>query len=83
MQVYIFRGTGRIFGFTAQSSGENLPTRYAPWDAFKAVEMREGEPMPGVDVDECLADLEAFGMHITDAHVRITDEAIRQSSAGR
>jgi len=77
MQVHIFRGPGRIFGFTAQASGENLPRKYAPWTAFKTVELRKGERTPGVDADECLDDIEAHGMHVTDAHVRITDEAIR------
>lgn len=70
-----------MFGFTAQASGANLPARYAPWTAFKSVEMRQGEAMPGVDVDDCLRDLAAHGVHVTDAHARITDEAIRPSDA--
>jgi len=77
MQVHIFRGPGRIFGFTAESSGENLPSKYAPWTTFKTVEMRKDEKLPGVDVDDCLRDLEAHGVHITDAHIRITEEAIQ------
>lgn len=81
MQVHIFRGPGRVFGFTAQASGANLPARYAPWTAFKSVEMRQGEAMPGVDVDDCLRDLAAHGVHVTDAHARITDEAIQPSDA--
>jgi hypothetical protein len=77
MQVHIFRGPGRVFGFTAEPSGANLPSKYAPWTAFKVIEMLKGEQTPGVDVDECLHDLEKFGMHITDGHVRITEEAVR------
>jgi hypothetical protein len=77
MQVHIFKGPGRVFGFTTQPSGANLPQKYAPWAAFKAIELRSGEHTPGVDADECLRDIEAHGVHITDAHVRITDEAIR------
>lgn len=77
MQVHIFRGPGRIFGFTTLSSGENLPARYAPWSAFKTIELRKDERTPGVEANECLADIEAHGVHITDAHVRITQEAIR------
>lgn len=75
MQVHLFRSTGRIFGFTADENGANLPARYSPWTAFKAVEMHAGVPMPGVVVDECLADIAAFGYHVTDAHVRITEQA--------
>lgn len=83
MQVHIFRGPGRVFGFTTQSSGENLPSQFAPWATFKSAEMRQGESMPGVDVDDCLRDLAAYGIHVTDAHARITEEAIRQSDASR
>ena len=77
MQVHIFRGPGRIFGFTADSSGENLPQKYAPWTAFKAIEMQRDQPVPGVEVNDCLRDLETHGVHVTDAHVRITEGAIR------
>ncbi|RNF84482.1 hypothetical protein [Montanilutibacter psychrotolerans] len=76
MQVHIFRGPGRVFAFTTDASGANLPTKYAPWDAFKAVELQTGVPTPGVDVDDCLHDIEVHGIHVTDAHVRITEDAI-------
>jgi hypothetical protein len=49
MQVHIFRGPGRVFGFTAQASGENLPQKYAPWSEFKTIELRKDEHTPGVD----------------------------------
>jgi len=77
MQVHIFRGPGRIFAFTTQPAGENLPQKYAPWAAFKTIELRKDERTPGVDVNECLDDIAAHGVHVTDAHVRITEEAIR------
>ncbi len=75
MQVHLFRGPGRIFGMTADAAGANLPGRFAPWSAFKTVEMTRGEPQPGVNVDECLDDIAAHGFHLTDAHVRITEQA--------
>jgi hypothetical protein len=75
MQVHIFRGPGRVFGFTPDPAGGNLPPRYGPWATFKAVEMTAGQTMPGVETDECLADIEQHGYHLTDAHVRITDRA--------
>ncbi len=77
MQVHLFRGPGRVFGFTADLSGANLPAQFAPWSHFMSVEMRQGEPMAGVEVDECLADMETFGVHVTDAHVRITEQAVQ------
>jgi len=78
MQVHLFRGPGRVFGFTADSSGVNLPSKYAPWATFKTIELQKDVPIPGVDVNDCLHDLEIHGVHITDAHVRITEEAIRK-----
>jgi len=83
MQVHLFRGPGRVFGFTSDLSGANLPPQFAPWSHFKSVEMRQGEPMAGVDVDECLADLETFGMHVTDAHVRIPSKQCSKANARR
>ena len=77
MQVHIFRGPGRVFGFTTEQSGANLPSKYAPWVPVKTVELKKSEHMPGVDVDDCLSDMETYGLHITDAHARITVEAIR------
>ena len=77
MQVNIFKGPDRVFAFTADPSGANLPPKYAPWTAFKTVELQEDVATPGVDVNDCLRDLETYGVHITDAHVRITEEAIR------
>jgi hypothetical protein len=76
MQVHIFRGEGRVFGFTRDSGGSNLPARHGPWSAFKSVELVRGQTQPGVNVDECLDDIEQHGLHVTDAHVRITEQAI-------
>ena len=75
MQVHTFRGPGRVFGFTAQPGGENLPAAYGPWTAFKIIDLPPDEPHSGVDPNACLADIEAHGFHLTDAHVRITESA--------
>ncbi|HUD52437.1 hypothetical protein [Parvibaculum sp.] len=75
MIVHIFRGPGRIFAFSQDESGSNLPAKYRPWFLFKSLEMIRGEAQPGVIVDECLDDIEAFGVHVTDAHIRITEQA--------
>jgi hypothetical protein len=77
MLLHIFRGPGRVFGITEDAAGANLPARFAPWSAFKSIELsREGEPTPGVNAGECLDDIEKHGFHITDAHVRITESVI-------
>jgi len=74
MLVHSFRGAGRVFGFTEDSKGANLPSQYGPWTAFKSLDLnRHGEPTPGVNTSECLDDIEKYGLHVTDAHVRITE----------
>ena len=78
MQIHIFRGPGRVFGFTSDAAGANLPSKFAPWSVFKSMELsRDGEPTPGVNTNECLDDIDRYGFHITDAHIRITEDAIR------
>jgi hypothetical protein len=77
LQVHIFKGPGRVFGVTTDPAGTNLPAKYAPWAAFKTIDLERGAKTPGLDVDECLQDLETHGLHVTDAHVRITEQAMR------
>lgn len=76
MLVYIFRGPGRVFGFTADACGANLPEKFAPWESFKTVTLNRNVATPGVDANVCLDDIAKHGFHITDAHVRITDQGI-------
>jgi hypothetical protein len=74
MQVHIFRGLGRVFGFTGDNAGGNLPAQYGPWAAFKSFDLHRGDVQTNFDVNECLDDIEQLGFHLTDAHVRITDK---------
>jgi hypothetical protein len=76
MQVHSFRGEGRIFGFTRDSESRNLPVKYGPWSVFKTLELMRGQTQAGVNVEECLDDIERHGLHVTDAHARITEQAI-------
>lgn len=76
MQVHVFKGQGRVFAFTEDPSGTNLPAPYGPWEPFKTLDLVKGESQPGVNVDECLDDIALHGIHVTDAHVRITEIAI-------
>ena len=62
-----------MFGFTAEETGANLPSRFAPWAFFKSVELNRGESRPVVDSEDCLDDIEKYVFHVTDAHVRITE----------
>jgi len=76
MLIHIFRGPGRVFGFTVDPEGANLPSRYAPWMPFKSLDMHRDEPHAGVDVNSCLDDIDAYGLHLTDAHERIDPSAV-------
>ncbi|CAE6806687.1 hypothetical protein [Paraburkholderia haematera] len=50
----------------------SLAAQYGPWIALKSLKMYPDEPQRGVDVSACLADIEAHGFHLTDAHRPIT-----------
>jgi hypothetical protein len=77
MLVHIFRGAGRVFGVTEDATGSNLPSQYGPWTAFKALDLnRDGEPTPGLNTSECLDDIQKYGIHVTDAHIRITERVV-------
>lgn len=80
MLVHILRGQGRIFGFTLDQGGANLPLQFGPWTAFKSLEMHRDEPHAGVDVNACLDDIAEYGFHLTDAHRRITPDAAGSQS---
>ncbi len=74
MQVHIFKGQGRVFGFTSEDVSEKLPSQYGPWTAFKSLHLERGQVNTNFDVNECLDDIEKYGFHLTDAHVRITEQ---------
>jgi hypothetical protein len=60
MMIYIFRGIDRVFACTAESSGSNLPRKFAPWEAFKSLGLNRGQTQPGLNVDECFDDIEKY-----------------------
>ena len=75
-RVHVLRGQDRVFGFTLDEQGANLPRQYGPWTTFKTIELYHDEPYQGVDVSVCLDDLSKYGFHLTAAHKRITDLAV-------
>src|ERR1700728_3265381 len=75
-RVHVLRGQDRVFGFTLDEQGTNLPQQYGPWTAFKTIELYHDEPYQGVDVSACLDDISKYGFHLTAAHKRITDLAV-------
>jgi hypothetical protein len=76
MLVYIFKGAGRVFGFTENATALNLPTQYGPWRALETMELpRDGQPTVGVDSEACLNDIDSHGFHLTDVHAPIAESA--------
>jgi hypothetical protein len=53
-----------------------IPGQYGPWSVFKIVEMSGDEPKQSVNIDECIDDIEKYGFHLTDAHIRITERVV-------
>ena len=57
MLVYVFNSTQnpKVYGFTADATGVNLPGEDGPWIPFKSLKMNVGEKSPtGVDTDAVL-----------------------------
>src|ERR1700722_16914134 len=75
-RVHVLRGQDRVFGFTLDQQGTNLPRQYGPWTTFKTIELHNDEPYQGVDVSVCLEDISKYGFHLTAAHKRITHLAV-------
>jgi NTE family protein len=75
-RVHVLRGQDRLFGFTLDEQGTNLPRQYGPWTTFKTIELHHDESYQGVDVSVCLEDISKYGFHLTAAHKRITYLAV-------
>jgi Patatin-like phospholipase len=80
-KVHVLRSQNRVFGFTLDEQGTNLPLQYGPWTSFKTVELYHDEPYQGVDVTACLDDISRHGFHLTAAHKRITHLAVVKERA--
>ena len=75
-RVHVFRSQDRVFGFSLDEQGTNLPQQYGPWTGFKTIELHHDEPYQGVDVTACLDDIRKHGFHLTAAHKHITHLAV-------
>src|ERR1700727_1616165 len=75
-RVHVFRSQNRVFGFSLDEQGTNLPQQYGPWTSFKTLELHHAQPYQGVDVTACLDDIHKHGLHLTAAHQRITHLAV-------
>jgi NTE family protein len=80
-KVHAFRSQNRVFGFSLDEQGANLPQQYGPWTSFKTIELYHDEPYQGVDVTACLDDIREHGFHLTAAHKRITHLALMKERA--
>lgn len=77
MKVYVFSAPKRVFGFTENVGGVNLPTQLGPWKAFTELDMNRGEtPRIGVSTDEALDDLEKKGYHLVETKIVVTEKVV-------
>ena len=67
-KVHVLRGQDRVFGFTLDRHGTNLPRQYGPWTTFKTIELHHDEPYQGVDVSVCLEDIRNENADLAAGH---------------
>ncbi len=76
MKVYVFSGPKRVFGFTEDVDGANLPTQQGLWKSFGELDMNRGEtPRIAVNTDEALDDIERQGYHLVQTKI-VTSETV-------
>lgn len=76
MLVYAFNSTQnpKVYGFTADATGANLPDQQGPWIPFKSLKMNVGEKgRIGVDTDAVLMGISDHGYYLTAAEVKFED----------
>ncbi len=76
MIVYAFNSTQnpKVYGFTADASGANLPDDQAPWIPVKSMEMLPGEPSRiGLDAHAVLMGIADNGYYVTAAEINISE----------
>ena len=78
MRVDIFRGIGRVFGFTESGGEEKLPPQYGPWVAFKTLELVRDEAQP----DRRACPHHPGGNRLTSVPVAMTTQLVRNQGIG-
>jgi NTE family protein len=80
-KVHVFTSRDRVFGFSLNEQGTNLPQQFGPWVSVSAIELYDDESHQGFDMTACLEDITQYGFHLTAAHKRITQLAIVRERA--
>lgn len=66
MQVHVFKGLGKWYGFTADRTGMNLPAAQGPWAFVRTEDMDRGEnPRVAVSTEDVLTGIAALGYFVT------------------
>lgn len=76
MMVFVFKSTQnpKVYGFTVDATGANLPGEQGPWVPFKSIEMKAGEKgRIGVDTDAVLMGIADNGYYLTAAAVKFEE----------
>ncbi|WP_432814404.1 hypothetical protein [Sphingorhabdus sp.] len=74
MQVHVFKGKGKVYGFTLDATGANLPASHGPWTPSKSIDMQRGEtPRIAVNTDAALDNIEKHGFHLQGVSIVSTE----------
>jgi hypothetical protein len=76
MMVYVFNSAknAKVYGFTSDATGANLPAQEGPWNPFKSLEMNAGEKgRIGVDTDAVLMGIADRGHYLTAAEIKFEE----------
>ena len=76
MKVYVFNSAKnlKVYGFTPDATGANLPAEQGPWKAFKSLDMNSGEtPRSGVNSDAVLIGIHDRGYYLTAAEIKFEE----------
>lgn len=78
-RIYVFKGAGNDYGFTANPNGNNLPADKGPWHQVRDTEMNRGDgPRFGASTDDVLDAVERGDACIASVRIQITETPPRE-----
>lgn len=70
MQVEVYVGDSGCFAVVPQGGSAKLPVAEGPWGKLKDLDLaQDGEARAGLDVGQCLEDIERQGYHISEVRL--------------
>jgi len=82
MRVHVFSSeqSSKLFGFTPDQKGQNLPGAQGPWRYFKSVDLSSGgADLIGESKANIQSGIEINGFHIAGAEIRVGEELVKSN----